>query len=57
MAQRTLKTRWRFDVFPNGKMDMATLASITKIQQQIGHEPNGDLDAETWDAIFQAAPQ
>jgi hypothetical protein len=53
VAQRALRVRWRFkDVYPTGWFDAATSAAVCRVQQAIGRRPDGELDEETWDAIF-----
>lgn len=51
-AQRALKVRWKANVMPTGRYDNSTAAAVCVVQQAIGHTPNGELDEETWDAIF-----
>lgn len=53
VAQRNLRVRWRFkNVKPSGWMDLETSAAVCSVQELIGHTPNGELDQQTWDAIF-----
>lgn len=52
-AQRYLSVGWRFQyVMPTGRMDAQTSAAICQVQREIGHNPDGRLDKQTWDAIF-----
>lgn len=53
VAQRAIRIRWGYtDVQPTGHYDAATAAAICRIQTQIGHKPNGELDEPTWAAVF-----
>lgn len=55
VAQRYLQVGWQYrHVKPTGRMDLATSSAICEIQNKIGHNPDGRLDADTWDAIFTA---
>lgn len=56
-VQRTLRIRWGYKhVSPTGRMDASTSAAICKVQETIGHKPNGELDEETWNTIFEGNP-
>lgn len=53
VMQRYLAVAWRFrGIVPTGRMDAATSAAICQVQKKIGHNPDGRLDKQTWDAIF-----
>lgn len=53
VAQRNLRVRWGAkDVQSTGRFDAATSAAVCRVQMAIGHWPNGELDEETWNAIF-----
>jgi len=53
VAQRALRVRWAArQVQPTGRYDLPTSEAVCRVQQAIGHKPDGELDKETWDAIF-----
>jgi hypothetical protein len=52
-AQRALRQRWSCtDITITGRLDLPTQKAVCKVQTTIGHTPNGELDRETWDAIY-----